>query len=431
MKIHTKALLIFAVAMVVLMTVVFLLSNEITLGAYRAIEIAQMERRAARLAEALRSGQLTSEEVRSVAQDDLIEHVSPPAFPADTNWQVEITGPETITATVRAGGSADHPAKTVRLTHRRTPAETGRQATRIFTIAFAIAGGVLFLLVFFGLDRAVLSPIRKLQRGVAAAAATRGGSNLGGGGGDEISLLAAEIDDLTQSLRASEEQHRQLSNRLLTARDQERRRIARDLHDSTAQVLTGIQMNLSMLTTIERDDNLQAERILQQTRDLANQCSGELRTLSHLLHPPLLDEIGLVFAARLFVDGFTKRSGTPVDMDVPSSLPRLSADVETALFRIVQESLSNVHRHSEASRARLLIEREDDGISVVIADNGIGVPGQPLQTPTRDGLTLGVGLLGMQERIAQFSGTLRVTGDSTGTTVRAFIPWEWKENPPD
>ena len=428
MKIRTKALLIFAIAMVVLLTVVYLLSTEITVTAYRAIEISQMERRASALADTLRSGRPAPGEVLDEAQDDLLEFIPLPNLPSGKDWLVEITGPETIVATIRVGNTTASPTA-ARLTHQRTPAETGRQATRVFVIAFAIAGGVLFLLVFFGLDRAVLSPIRKLQREVATAAQTRGGSRLGGGGGDEVSLLAAEIDHLTESLRTSDEQHRQLSSRLLTAQDEERRRIARDLHDSTAQVLTAIQMNLSMLTTIERDDNPQARRILQQTRDLANQCSGELRTIAHLLHPPLLDEIGLVFAVRLFVDGFTKRSGTPVEMSASPDFPRLSADIETALFRIVQESLSNVHRHSGATRASILIELESDGVTVSIADDGVGVPGDPFAEPASAGIAMGVGLLGMRERIGQFGGTLRVIGGSTGTTVHAFIPTEWQTPP--
>lgn len=426
MKIHTKALLIFAVAMVLLLSVVFLLSTEITLSAYRAIEIAQMEQRAERLFGAL-DPNAPPRAVQPEVSGDTVEFVPVGEMKGDGDWEVEVISPEEIVARVRVRGSEGRPTVVAKLTHVRTELETGRRAIRVFVIAFAIAGGVLFLLVFFGLDRAVLGPIRALQRRVASAAATRGEAfKLGSGGGDEVSMLAREIERLTESTRVSDEQSRQLSSRLLTMQDEERRRIARDLHDSTAQVLAGIQMNLSTLTTIQGNANPQARRILQETRDLAHQCGNELRTISHLLHPPLLDEIGLVFAVRLFVDGFAKRAGIAVELDAPSSLERLTVDVETALFRIVQESLANVHRHSGASNARVVIERESDGLTVGVSDDGVGL--SPEMGETGDaGTPLGVGLLGMRERMAQFGGTLRVFSDSTGTVVSAFVPWEWEK----
>ncbi len=317
MKIHTKALLIFATAMILLLSVVFLLSTEITISAYRDLEFVRMKTHAERLAVILqRSG--PPADLQSELNGDELKFLPPPSRPPGSGVEVEITDPGEIVATFPVPGAAGEPPRLAQLIHERTELETGRRAIRIFLIAFAIAGGVLFLLVFFGLDRAVLSPIRALQHRVAASAATRGQSiALESGGGNEVSLLAREIEQLTESLRASDEQSHQLSSRLLTMQDEERRRIARDLHDSTAQVLAAIQMNLSMLATLEGEANPQASRILQQTRDLANQCGTELRTISHLLHPPLLDEIGLVFAVRLFVDGFAKRSGIAVDFEAP------------------------------------------------------------------------------------------------------------------
>ncbi len=426
MKIHTKALLIFATAMVILLSVVFLLSTEITVSAYRELEIARMKTRAERFAVMLQRSGPTAD-VQSELNGDSLEFLPATLQPVSRDVQIEITDPGEIVAVFPVPGSGAEPDRLAKLTHTRTELETGQRAIRVFLIAFAIAGGVLFLLVFFGLDRAVLSPIRALQRRVASAAATRGQSvALGSEGGNEVSLLAREIEQLTESLSASDEQAHQLSSRLLTMQDEERRRIARDLHDSTAQVLAAIQMNLSTLASIDVDANPQARRILQQTRDLANQCGTELRTISHLLHPPLLDEIGLVFAVRLFVDGFAKRSGIEVDFEAPDPLPRLAVDVETALFRIVQESLSNVHRHSGAKCASVLVERESDGLTVGISDDGIGLSnGQ--HDSDHSQAPLGVGLLGMRERIAQFRGTLRVTSDSTGTKVTAFVPWEWEK----
>jgi signal transduction histidine kinase len=296
--------------------------------------------------------------------------------------------------------------------------ETRRQFVSVFLVAFTVSGGVLFLLVFFGLDRAVLSPIRNLQLRVAAARDNP--LDLGGSGGDEVALLAREIERLTESVRAADQERRALSGKLLAAQDEERRRIARDLHDSTAQVITAMQMNLSILSTSLGAANPQARRLLEETRDMANQCSGEIRTVAHLLHPPLLDEVGLVFAARLFVDGFQKRSGTAVEFHASKELPRMAEDVETALFRVVQESLSNVHRHAEATRVSVTILQVEDGALVEIGDNGNG-------GASGDPTTLGVGLLGMRERLAQFGGTLEVVSEKRGTVVRGFVPLDWGE----
>ncbi len=292
--------------------------------------------------------------------------------------------------------------------------ETRRQFVSVLLVAFTVAGGGLFLLVFFGLDRAVLAPIRNLQRSVAEA---RGKPlKLATAGRDEVSLLAREIERLSDSLRAADDERRQLSGKLLAAQDDERRRIARELHDSTAQVLTAIQMNLAILDGLPGDRSPQARRIVDETRGMANQCCDEIRTISHLLHPPLLDEVGLVFAVRLFIDGFTKRTGTVVDLKAATEMPRLPSDVATALFRVVQESLSNVHRHSGATRVEISIEALEAGVAVQVADDGVGLDGEGgAMAP------LGVGLLGMRERIEQFGGTLSVTGSAAGTKVQAFV----------
>ncbi len=297
--------------------------------------------------------------------------------------------------------------------------ETRRQFVSVFLVAFTVSGGLLFLLVFFGLDRAVLSPIRNLQLRVAAS--RRMPMDLGGSGGDEVALLAREIERLTESVRVADRERRELSGKLLAAQDEERRRIARDLHDSTAQVITAMQMNLSILSPILGEANPEARRLLEQTRDMANQCSGEIRTVAHLLHPPLLDEVGLVFAARLFVDGFQKRSGTAVEFHTSEELPRMAEDVETALFRVMQESLSNVHRHAQATRVSVAILQVEDGVLLEIGDNGIGIEAGISGASA----SMGVGLLGMRERIMQLGGHLDVVSEENGTVVRGFVPVDW------
>lgn len=220
---------------------------------------------------------------------------------------------------------------------------------------------------------------------------------------------------------------RQLSGQLLSLQDQERRRISRELHDSTAQVLAAVQMNLSILSTIHEESDPTAQQLLRETRSMVNQCNDEIRTLSYLLHPPLLDEVGLVFAIKLFVDGFSKRSGLKVSVVVPETIPRLPSDVETTFFRVVQEALSNVHRHSGGTQAWIRIERTADGLMVEVRDNGRGISAD--RQARLDVLvpSLGVGLRGMRERLAHLHGDLKVLADIGGTRVRANVTLNWEE----
>lgn len=220
---------------------------------------------------------------------------------------------------------------------------------------------------------------------------------------------------------------RQLSGQLLSLQDQERRRISRELHDSTAQVLAAVQMNLSILSTILEESDPTAQQLLRETRSMVNQCNDEIRTLSYLLHPPLLDEVGLVFAVKLFVDGFSKRSGLKVSVVVPETIPRLPSDVETTFFRVVQEALSNVHRHSGGTQAWIRIERTADGLMVEVRDNGRGISADRQARLDVVVPSLGVGLRGMRERLAHLRGDLKVLADNGGTRVCANVTLNWEE----
>lgn len=223
--------------------------------------------------------------------------------------------------------------------------------------------------------------------------------------------------------KRSEDALRQLSGRLLKLQDEERRRIARELHDSTGQNLTALQINLSLLDTIvDGSGESEAARLLRDTRSLADRCCTEIRTISYLLHPPLLDEVGLAFAAKWFVEGFSKRTGIPVDLQIPEEFPRMSAEAETSLFRVVQETMSNVHRHSGATHAKVDLSAASTDVILTIRDDGKGMPPELVEAVNRSNSSLGVGLAGMRERLAQLGGRLIVTSDSTGTVVRATIP---------
>ncbi len=231
--------------------------------------------------------------------------------------------------------------------------------------------------------------------------------------------IAADVTSEVLARRKLQESERQLallSARLMHLQDEERRRIARDLHDSTAQALSALEMNTSLLEASASDEN--SRRIAGETRAISRQVCQELRNISYLLHPPLLEEKGLLFAVRWFADGFTKRNSIPVFLDLPEDFPRLEADKETALFRIVQEALSNIYRHAGATKAWLTLRRgEDDSVSLEIRDNGEGLPeGFSFDT------SVGVGLAGMRERMKQFGGTLEVDSSPYGVSVRCRLP---------
>lgn len=226
-------------------------------------------------------------------------------------------------------------------------------------------------------------------------------------------------------VQESERQLRTLSNRLLHLQDEERRRIARELHDSTAQSLSALEMHVSLLEPAARDER--TRRIVDETRRIARECCQELRSISYLLHPPLLDEVGLAFAVRWFADGFGERTGIDVDVEIPADFPRLDSELETALFRIVQEATSNIYKHSGAETASIeLSAGPDNSITMVIRDNGRGFPEKD---PPQNSLAAasgqprpGIGLAGMRERVRQFEGELKIDNSPGGVTISVRIP---------
>lgn len=226
--------------------------------------------------------------------------------------------------------------------------------------------------------------------------------------------------DITERKRA-EELLRMLSARLLQTQDEERRRIARELHDSAGQLLVGLDINL--VTVHRESDKLTANagRALAESIVLAKELSAELRNISHLLHPPLLDEAGLSAAIRWYVERFSQRSKISVQLDLPSNLGRLPREIETTIFRIVQESLTNVHRHSGSSTAVIRLRREVDMVSVEICDEGKGLEADNYRTFSGV-VTPGVGIQGMRERVRQLGGRFDIRSGDTGTTVEATLP---------
>jgi PAS domain S-box-containing protein len=239
-----------------------------------------------------------------------------------------------------------------------------------------------------------------------------------------IAVVATELTELAQAneaLKANEDMLRQLSGRLLQLQDDERRHIARDLHDITGQKLAFQSIVLSQLITAATDPATKSA--LKECQQLTSQVGEEIRTLSYLLHPPLLDELGLSSAVHWYTQGFEKRTGIRVEVDIPRDFLRLPADVETTLFRVIQESLTNVHRYAESAKAFIRVARVGDEVNLEIGDYGKGIRAELLKSSRNSVAPLGVGIQGMKERMRQLSGRLEVTSSpNKGTVVTAALP---------
>lgn len=235
---------------------------------------------------------------------------------------------------------------------------------------------------------------------------------------EDISARTAAERELSDSYH----QMRALTGRLIQAQDDERRRIAKMLHETTAQDLAALKMHLARLNRTVGHLNDSDRDALKESISLAEQSIAEIRTLSYLLHPPFLDEMGLLSALRWFAAGFAERSGIKVDLDLPESFERLPLDTETALFRIVQESLTNIHRHSGSVSAGIQLRHRDGEVVVAIRDRGRGIPPVLLEHIMRGGSVAGVGVARMSERMEQLGGHLEIESTDQGTTVHAQLP---------
>lgn len=232
---------------------------------------------------------------------------------------------------------------------------------------------------------------------------------------DELEL---RVRERTAELEGAQSDLRALSNRLIQMQDEERRRIARELHDSAGQILVALKLNLSQLAPNPEQLDPRTSP-LGESLVLIDQLTKELRTISHLLHPPLLDELGLSSAVRWYVEGFAERSQIPVDLELSSDFGRLPRDLETTIFRIVQECLTNIHRHSGSSTAAIRITRDSEQIELEVRDHGKGIPG--LRDSTGP-IMPGVGIRGMRERVRQLNGTMEIHSDANGTVVLVKLP---------
>jgi signal transduction histidine kinase len=229
----------------------------------------------------------------------------------------------------------------------------------------------------------------------------------------------AELHRKSQQLKDMNEELRVLSGRLLVAQDAERRRIARELHDSLGQYLASVKMNLDQMRPCVSSDGTV---LLSGAQDSLDKCIVETRTISSLLHPALLDEAGFVSAARSYVESFAQRSGIEARLDLPEGVERLPGLTEVALFRILQESLTNVHRHSGSSSVEIQLKTTDRDATLTVRDFGHGIPGELLHGFDLHRRRLGVGLSGMRERVNDLGGHLDIESDPHGTTIVVTVP---------
>jgi PAS domain S-box-containing protein len=233
--------------------------------------------------------------------------------------------------------------------------------------------------------------------------------------------LEGRIAQRTEELLQTRNELRGLSARLLKTQDEERRRIARELPDGVGQLLAAMNMNLSMVLSEKSRLSEEAAKSLEENGALVDQALRDIRTMSYLLHPPLLDEIGLASALQWYVSGFSERSNIDVSLDVTPDLGKLPRDVELSLFRIVQECLTNIHRHSGSTTACVRLYRASGEITLEVKDEGKGMPPEIRQKIT-NGEGFGLGMRGIRERLRQFGGRLELHSDDFGTIVLAALP---------
>ena len=236
---------------------------------------------------------------------------------------------------------------------------------------------------------------------------------------DRTTELEAQMTERNKT----EERLRELTTRVLQAQDDEARRIARELHDSTGQYLAAIQMNLGVL---EQDSSAplsdsQAKRV-SDSLEMVNRCTSEIRTLSYLLHPPLLNELGLAAALSMYSEGFAERSGIRVELDVPKDFGRLPTDTEIAMFRIVQQSLANIYRHSGSPVAKIVIREDAKEAIMRIGDEGHGMAPDVLKEFDSGAHLIGVGIAGMRERARALKGCFHISSGRSGTTIEVRLP---------
>ena len=238
--------------------------------------------------------------------------------------------------------------------------------------------------------------------------------------GDAIRMIGTHTDITDRKQYEEAEKIREITGKLLHAQDAERRRIARELHDSAGQIVAALQMTLIPMEMEAEKLGAEFSKGIRESLEFLQQLSGELRTVSYLLHPPLLDEAGLPSALRWYIEGFAERSKIDVELDIDPGLGRLSQDLEMTIFRVIQECLTNIHRHSGSKQAKIRVVGAQNEVRLDVRDYGKGIPASGRNGSSQ--VQMGVGIQGMRERIRQLNGRFEIKSHSDGTTVSARLP---------
>lgn len=236
----------------------------------------------------------------------------------------------------------------------------------------------------------------------------------------QVKARTVELELRNAEISSQSEQLRDLSARLMQAQDDERRRIARELHDSAGQILAGLALNLANIAKYAPENIPHVSGAIEHSQELVAELTQEIRTMSYLLYPPLLEETGLAETILWYVQGLKDRSGLAIAVDIPTDFPRLSPDAELVVFRVVQEAMTNIHRHSHSKTAAIRISVADKSVLVEIRDEGQGIPADKLKQIQSRGL--GVGIRGMRERVRQLNGEMTIDSGQSGTSVLAVFP---------
>ena len=227
-----------------------------------------------------------------------------------------------------------------------------------------------------------------------------------------------ELKRTEEALQERTEAFQRLSASLVQLQDQERRRIARELHDGLGQYLVALKLNFEMLGSEMNSRG----KTWTESKEILDQCIAETRTISYLLHPPLLDDAGLMLAAKWYVEGFSDRSGIKANLNISPELPRLARTIELTIFRVLQEGLTNVHRHSGSKLVDISLRTEGANICLQVKDYGCGMNAEVLKKFQGTGLQVGVGLAGMRQRVSELGGRFDIASNQHGTTITVVIP---------